>query len=80
MPKDVEWIRNGGRGLAKALAISLMLIFIFISPGISFELSDTSVTAGKNLIITGTSEPNSENDVSQQLYHESACELGEVQL
>ena len=62
MPKDVEWIRNGGRGLAKALAISLMLIFIFISPGISFELSDTSVTAGKNLIITGASEPNSENE------------------
>jgi len=61
MPKEPEWIRNGGRGLAKALAISLMLIFIFISPGISFELSDNSVTAGKNLIITGTSEPNSEN-------------------
>lgn len=61
MPKDVEWIRNEGRGLAKAIAISLMLIFIFISPGISFELSDNSVTSGKNLIITGTSEPNSEN-------------------
>lgn len=61
MPNDVEWIRNRSRGLAKALAISLMLIFILISPGISFELSEDSVTAGKNLIITGTSEPNSEN-------------------
>ena len=61
MPKEPEWIRNGGGGLAKAIAISLMLIFIFISPGISFELSADSIIAGKNLIITGTSEPNSEN-------------------
>lgn len=61
MPKKPEWMRNAGRGLALAMAINLMLIFILISPGTSFELSADSVTAGENLIITGTSEPNSEN-------------------
>jgi len=61
MPKKPEWMRNAGRGLALAMAINLMLIFVLISPGISFELSADSVTAGENLIITGTSEPNSEN-------------------
>jgi len=61
MAKKPEWMRNAGRGLAIAMAINLMLIFILISPGISFELSADSVTAGDNLIITGTSEPNSEN-------------------
>jgi hypothetical protein len=61
MPKKPEWMKNAGRGLAIAMAINLMLIFILISPGISFELSADSVTAGENLIITGTSEPNSEN-------------------
>lgn len=61
MPKKPEWMRNAGRGLALAMAINLMLIFILISPGTSFELSADSVIAGENLIITGTSEPNSEN-------------------
>ena len=61
MAKKPEWMRNAGRGLAIAMAINLMLIFILISPGTSFELSADSVTAGDNLIITGTSEPNSEN-------------------
>jgi hypothetical protein len=61
MPKKPEWMRNAGRGLAHFMAINVMLIFILISPGISFELSADSVIAGENLIITGTSEPNSES-------------------
>ncbi len=61
MLKKPEWMRNAGRSLALFMAINLMLIFVLISPGISFELSADSVTAGENLIITGTSEPNSEN-------------------
>ena len=61
MPKDVEWMRKAAGSLAIAGALNLMLIFILISPAVSFELSADSVAAGKNLIITGTSEPNSEN-------------------
>lgn len=62
MPKKPEWVRNAGGGLALAIAINIMLIFLWISPGASFELSAESITAGKNLIITGTSEPNSEQE------------------
>lgn len=52
---------NGSQCLTLVVAI-LMLTFIWVSPSISFELSAESITAGKNLIITGTSEPNSEQD------------------
>ncbi len=60
MPREPGWMWHEGRCLALAIAINLMLIFIWISPGISFELSADSIISGKNLVITGTSEPNSE--------------------
>ncbi len=62
MPEEKERMRNAGRGPTLAITISLMLIFIWTLPGVSFELSADSITAGKNLIISGTSEPNSEQE------------------
>jgi len=62
MLKEPGWIGNGGQVLPLAIAINIILIFIWILPGTSFELSADSITAGKNLIITGTSEPNSEQE------------------
>ena len=61
MVREQERVRGVGRGQPLAIAMGLILIFIFFSPGASFELSADSIAAGKNVIITGTSEPNSEN-------------------
>ncbi|MFZ2833941.1 MAG: hypothetical protein WAZ20_08510, partial [Methanothrix sp.] len=61
MPKRLE--RRGGAGWPSlAIAISVMLIFMGVLPGLSFELSADSITAGENVRITGMSEPNSENN------------------
>lgn len=57
-----EWMSRICRGLTFSMALNIAIIFIFIMPGFSFELSSDSITAGKSLTITGTGEPNSEHE------------------
>jgi len=61
MPKRLER-RRGAGWPSLAIAISVMLILMGVPPGLSFELSADSITAGENVRITGMSEPNSENN------------------
>lgn len=61
MSLKVDLIRKAGKGLSPAIMLNMVLIYMLISPALSFDLSSDSVTSGKKVVITGTGNPNSEH-------------------